>query len=180
VTSRADDSVLAVIDRLNAEKKEVWSFEIINHLLLEGEVVVLGRLTVDGVLKMAFGMATVSRDAHGKPISIGEDLTAAANDALGRAARLFGVGLVFEPPSTTSSSQASGAPADAPTTPENRVTQRQLGMINGLARRRNIARGALGSMLHDRFRKTELVALTKREASDFIGELNGANGHANT
>jgi hypothetical protein len=172
--ARADDAALAVIDKLNAEGDKKWSFEVVNHLVLENEVVVLGRLAVDGVPKMAFGTAAISRDGAGKAASVGSDLKVATNDALARAARLFGVGLVFEQPERAT---APEEPARDTLSPENRVTQKQLGAINGLARRRNIGRSELGGMLHQRFAKGELVSLSKREASEFISELSGTNGH---
>lgn len=161
----------AVIDRLNAEKK-TWSFEIVSHAILDAEVVVLGRLVIDGVTKMAFGSSAVSRDTAGKPASVGGDLKAAANEALARAARLMGVGLVFEASASPEESTVATVP------PNDRITQRQVGMIHGLARRMNIARAELGALLHDRFGKSDVVALSKREASDLIGDLNDANGHA--
>lgn len=166
--------VNGIVDRLNTEKR-AWSFEVVNHLVLENEVVVLGRLAVDDVAKMAFGTAAVSRDVSGKPASIGTDLKVAANDALVRAARLFGVGLVFEQPERAAEREE---PAREALSPENRVTQKQLGAVGGLARRRNIGRSELGGMLQERFAKTDLVSLSKREASDFISELSDANGHA--
>lgn len=173
-TRDGDTGALAVIDRLNSDTR-TWSFEIASHLVLDEEVVVLGRLCVDGITKMAFGNAPVSRDAHGKSRSIGFDLKAAANDALARAARLFGVGLVYS--KGDAGPREEEREPEAGVSPGERVTQRQLGMIHGLARRKNLRRAELGAMLHDRFRKTELVALTKREASDFIGELGATNGH---
>ena len=44
----------AVIARLN-EGCDAWSFELVEHRLLEEEVVVVAKLTADGVTKMAFG-----------------------------------------------------------------------------------------------------------------------------
>lgn len=85
-----EQDVNTIVDRLNAEKR-AWSFEIVSHLVRENEVVVLGKLTVDGVAKMAFGSTTISRDASGRT-SIGADLKTAANEALARVARLMGVG----------------------------------------------------------------------------------------
>lgn len=176
--ARVDDAALAVIDQLNAEKK-AWSFEVVNHLVLEHEVVVLGRLVVDGVTKMAFGSAALSRDGAGSTVSVGTDLKLAANEALARAARLMGVGLVFGQ-SDAPAHEGGGRhePARDMPSPGDRVTQKQLGLLSGIARRRNIGRTELGALLHDRFDKTELVSLTKREASALIDELAQANGHA--
>lgn len=179
MSARDNDTVaLAVVDRLNTEKR-AWSFEVVNHLILENEVVVLGRLVVDGVTKMAFGSAALSREGAGSTTSVGASLTSAANEALARAARLMGVGLVFS--QTDTPAREDGArqePARETTAPENRVTQKQLGAIHGFARRRNIGRTELGALLHERFDKSDLVTLTKREASTLIDELAQANGHA--
>jgi hypothetical protein len=171
---RTDEVTLAAIDRLNAEKR-TWSFEVVNHLVLEEEVVVLGRLVLDGVTKMTFGTTVVSRDVSGKPTSIGGDLKIAANDALSRAVRLFGAGLVFREPEAAARVDESARHSPAP---ENRVTQRQLGALQGLARRRNMGRGQLGELLHQRFGTRELVSLTKKEASELLSELTGASAHA--
>lgn len=176
MTARTDDAAIAIVDHLNSERKS-WSFEIVSHVRSEGEVIVLGRLTVDGTVRMAFGAASLPRD--GEPYPMSALLATAANAALSRAARLFGFAFLVQPVAAPSVPQSPAVTVDVPSSQE-RVTQRQLGMINGLTRRKNIGRAALGSMLHDRFRKTELVMLTKREASDIIGELNGANGHAHT
>lgn len=172
----ADEFVLAVIERLNGEKK-VWTFEVTAHHVFEREVVVLGRLVVDGVAKMSFGAATASREVAGAGASVGSLLQAAANEALARAARLFGVGLVFESRAETShrvTPHNGGAPA-----PENRITQRQLGALQGHARRRNLARADVVELLRERFGKSELVTLTRKEASELLTELTEANGHTN-
>lgn len=172
-----DAVALAVVDRLNAEKR-AWSFEVVNHLVLENEVVVLGRLVVDGVAKMAFGSTPISHDS-GRGASVGANLQSAANEALARTAKLMGVGLVFEQPKPPARDDgARQEPARDMPSPGDRVTQKQLGLLSGIARRRNIGRTELGALLHERFDKTELVSLTKREASALIDELAQANGHA--
>lgn len=174
MTLRAEDGALAIVDSLNAEKKS-WSFEIVTHLRLDGEVIVLGRLTVDGAVKMAFGSASLPRD--GEPCPTSALLATAANAALSRAARLFGVGLVLEPHADRprSESLSNGA-----ATSENRITQKQLGALQGIARRRNLGRMEFAEMLRARFGRGELISLTKREASDLLSELSGSNGHAPT
>ena len=176
-----DRDALAIAEKLNAEKR-AWSFEVISHLLRDDEVVVLGQLTVDGIAKMAFGSTAISRDASGRT-SIGSDLKTAANEALARAARLMGVGLVYAPAQAPQEEQASpsaGATPSpgAPTNPGNRITQKQMGALQGHARRRNIDREAFTGMLQTRFAKTELLHLTKAEASTLLTELTETNGHA--
>lgn len=176
-----EDQVNTIVDRLNAEKR-AWSFEVVSHIVRENEVVVLGKLTVDGVAKMAFGSTTISRDPSGRT-SIGTDLKTSANEALARAARLMGVGLVYTPTRSPREEQTAAAavvapPPGAPTNPSNRITQKQMGALQGLARRRNIGREDFAGMLQARFAKTELLHLTKAEASTFLTELTETNGHA--
>ena len=58
------------------------------------EVLVLGKLTAEGITKMAFGSMQISRNKDTKAIiSLGDDLKAASTDALKKAASLLGVGL---------------------------------------------------------------------------------------
>src|SRR5688572_18247151 len=59
-----------VIARLN-EACDTWDFVIERYEILEEEVVVLGRLVVDGtVIKTAFGGSAIPRDRDGRPVSI--------------------------------------------------------------------------------------------------------------
>jgi hypothetical protein len=56
--------VASVIDRLN-EGCDAWSFDVVSHEVYDDEVVVLGRLTADGVVKMAFGTQSSPATATG-------------------------------------------------------------------------------------------------------------------
>lgn len=83
-----------VIQRLNDSFDGNWSFELISHEILADEVIVLGKLTADNVTKMQFGSNKITRAVKdGSEISIGDDLKAAASDALKKTATLLGVGL---------------------------------------------------------------------------------------
>ncbi len=85
-----------VIGRLNEAFDGSWSFEIVTHEVREEEVLVLGKFRAGsaGVVKMAFGSSRVTRDREtGKATALGDDLKAAATDALKKAATLLGVGL---------------------------------------------------------------------------------------
>ena len=95
--------------KLNEIFGHVWSWEIIGHEIIEGEVVVHGRLKVmckDGIVitKDAFGGSKIKRygDNHktqaGKPMSIGNDLKSASSDAKKKAASELGIALdVYAP-----------------------------------------------------------------------------------
>ena len=83
-----------VIARLNAALDGAWSFEVVTHEVRDHEVLVLGKLTAAGIVKMQFGASQVTRDRETKAlISLGDDLKAAATDALKKCATFLGVGL---------------------------------------------------------------------------------------
>jgi recombination DNA repair RAD52 pathway protein len=86
----------AVIQRLNEALEGMWSFEIINHHIneKEGEVLVIGKLTVGNIVKMQFGSSQITKAKQsGEIISIADDLKAAATDSLKKCATQMGVGL---------------------------------------------------------------------------------------
>lgn len=83
-----------VITRLNEVFEGQWSFKILDHKFLDDDVVVLGELTAQGIIKQQFGSCELSQEAEdGMVLSMGDALKAAASDALKKAATLFGVGL---------------------------------------------------------------------------------------
>jgi len=83
-----------VIHRLNEALDGAWSFEITHHEIREDEVFVLGKLSADGIAKMQFGVSQVTREkGSGALVSLGDDLKAAATDALKKCATFLGVGL---------------------------------------------------------------------------------------
>src|SRR6516162_9633170 len=84
----------AVIQRLNECFDAEWIFEIQEHRVYDDEVVVLGKLTAQGVAKSQFGKSRITRAKKDNSIiSLGDDLKAAATDCLKKCATLFGVGL---------------------------------------------------------------------------------------
>ena len=85
-----------VIQRLNDAFDGLWSFEILKCKILEkeDEVVVLGRLSAEGVVKCQFGASRITRSKEtGEIISLSDDLKAAATDSLKKCATMLGVGL---------------------------------------------------------------------------------------
>ena len=83
-----------VIQRLNDALEGEWSFEIMHHEVREEEVLVVGKLSAGLVVKMAFGGSQVTREREsGGLVSLGDDLKAAATDALKKCATFLGVGL---------------------------------------------------------------------------------------
>lgn len=166
----------AVIARLN-EGCDRWSFEIIEHQILDEEVIVIGKLTADGVTKMAFGGSAITRDRDGRPVSIADDAKASASDCLKKAASLLGVALELYGAGAPETTSAALAPRPtSPFSPNDRLTSRQLAAIQSVARRQNIRRDHLAQMLEQRFNKTEAAHLSLREASRLLSELTDANG----
>ena len=86
----------SVIQRLNDSFEAAWSFEILEHKILENtdEVIVLGKLTAGEVVKSQFGSSKITRAKEsGDIISLADDLKAAATDGLKKCATMLGVGL---------------------------------------------------------------------------------------
>jgi hypothetical protein len=72
----------SVIQRLNEALEGAWSFEIVQHEVREDEVLVLAKLSAEGLVKMNFGVSQVTREREsGALVSLGDDLKAAATDA---------------------------------------------------------------------------------------------------
>lgn len=84
----------AVIKRLNDAIDGDWSFEVMEHIIQENDVAVLGKLSTNGVIKMQWGSRKIGKNRITKEIiCLGDDLKAAASDSLKKAASLLGCGL---------------------------------------------------------------------------------------
>lgn len=86
----------AVIQRLNDAFESVWSFEIMEHKILEAvdEVIILGKFSAGEVVKMQFGSSRITRAREtGDMISLSDDFKGAATDSLKKCATMLGVGL---------------------------------------------------------------------------------------
>lgn len=74
-----------VVKRLNDSFEANWSFAILKHEILKetDEVVVLGELSANGIVKTQFGSSKITRAREtGELISLADDLKAAATDSL--------------------------------------------------------------------------------------------------
>ncbi len=82
------------IEKLNDATDLNWPFEIIEHFVMAGEVIVHGRLTIDGISKDQFGSAKIKMKSGTTEImQAGADYKIAAADCIKKCASLFGVGL---------------------------------------------------------------------------------------
>ena len=77
-------------------------------------------------------------------------------------------------PQNTGKSQPRPGPEAAP--PGDAVTDKQLGAISGICRRKNISRERLGALIEQRTGKHQLRELTRRQASALLSELSNLNG----
>jgi len=88
-----------VIEQLNKAFNNMWDFEIIDKQIGKDKIWVLGKLTVkfmtpfgiQTISKSQFGGSDVKRTKEGEIIDIGDDLKAAASDALKKCASLLGI-----------------------------------------------------------------------------------------
>lgn len=174
----------AIVQRLNEAFGGDWSFKVMEHEVLEGEVIVLGEVRAGDLVKQAFGGSEVTRTRDGKVISIADDLKAAATDPLKKAATLLGVGLhlygpeeapapVALPPQgpklvPAARPQPEGEEPDVPES--NRLTRKQAEFIAKLARTNRLSKAEIDELARQRYGKSSAF-LTVREASDFIKVL---------
>jgi len=179
--------VATIIERLNTVSDFEWCFEIVKYEILESEVVVLAKLTIDTVVKTAFGGSSITRDSSGKDVSIADDLKAASSDSLKKAASLFGIGLDLyrgaERQKEAEQRRPSLPEPDArpvppmlpqrggPPEPIDRITARQLAAIHAMARRRGISLPELSDLLLRRTGRTAPQHLSKKEASAVLDEI---------
>ena len=83
-----------VIQRLNDAFESAWSFEITSHEIHQDEVIVIGKLSAEGITKTQFGSSKITKSREtDEMISLADDLKSAATDALKKCATLLGVGL---------------------------------------------------------------------------------------
>jgi hypothetical protein len=162
------------IKRLNDAFDGRWSFEVVRHEITDNEAIVVGKLSADGVVKMAFGGAEIKRKKEsGEIVSIADDLKAAATDSLKKCASFLGVGLHLyaeTPKSNGNGTKPNGNGNGHAGDDKSRLTSRQLSAIVSIGKERGHERDALQEMSVERFSR-RLEFLTKADASALIDEL---------
>ena len=180
------------VARLNEAFAGDWSFDIIEHRVVDNEVVVLGKLTAGGVHKTAFGCSAITTGREsGEKVSLGDDLKAAASDALKKCSSLVGLGLHLygkgedthpEKGERNSTMTFPGTePGNGSTNGNNKLlTSRQYGAIMGLAEKAGYSEAQVKTRILDAY-GTPVEKLDRRSASKVITELNNAaNGNGRT
>jgi hypothetical protein len=83
-----------IIERLNQAFESLWSFEITAHEIHQDEVIVIGKLIAEDIVKTQFGSSRITKAREtGEIVSLADDLKSAATDALKKCSTLLGVGL---------------------------------------------------------------------------------------
>jgi len=83
-----------VILRLNEAFEGKWSFRVVDTKKFDREITVLGEFEAEGFTKQQYGSSEITfRKNTSEPVSLGDDMKAAASDSLKKCATLFGVGL---------------------------------------------------------------------------------------
>ena len=182
----------SVIQRLNEAFDGVWSFEILRHEILEDkdEVLVLGKLTADEVVKCQFGASKITKTKDGADIiSLADDLKAAGTDSLKKCATMLGVGLYLyngdkslherngetgtpksEPPQTPGTKGGDGGKPGNGGNGDARITNKQLNYAVNLGRSLKLNSKDLDSESVKMF-GVKMAYLTIKDASAFIDTL---------
>ena len=166
----------AVIARMNEAFDGIWSFDILSHEILESEVVVLGRLSAEGISKTQFGASRITKHRDtGLPVSIADDLKSAASDAIKKCATLAGCGLhLYQDKSTGQQSTTSNVipmnnPAQAAIGP-TRLTAKQHAYIQRLANEQGLTKKELNNRCQEVYGVVS-DHLTKDQASSCIEQM---------
>jgi len=174
----------AVIARLNEAFEAMWSFEVVEHKILEDEIVVLGKLSADGISKSQFGSTKITRNRDtGETVSIGDDLKAASTDSLKKCATLLGIGLYLygggngtgntksnSKSQNRSNNQSRSSNESGNSSGNSRLTNKQLQAIYSIGKSKNMTQKAIKDFTIEVFNKVPDY-LSKEEASTIIGEL---------
>lgn len=168
------------IRRLNEAFGYEWSFEIEGMRILMDEVVVLGKLTAEGITKMQYG----SSGSWEEFFSLGDKIKAAGTDALKKCCSLFGLGLHLydgnhqsgadDLPRNNETQHAvrdeGNGDGDGVSDGATRLTSRQLRAIHTIRRRLEMPEQELKEWSKKRYGRV-VEYLSKRDASDLIKAL---------
>jgi len=170
----------AVIARLNEAFEAMWSFEVIEHKVLEDEIVVLGKLSAGGISKSQFGSTRITRNRDaGEIVSTGDDLKAASTDALKKCATLLGVGLYLygggngtgnTKSNSKSNNQSKSGNDGGNGSGRTRLTNKQLQAIFSIGKSKKMSQRDIKDYCIEVFNKVPDY-LSKEEASTIIQEL---------
>ena len=164
--------VANVIQRLNDAFNAEWSYEIVDRLVEDNEVIVLGKLTAEGISKTQWGGSTITKHQKtGDLLSLADDLKAAASDALKKCASHFGVALSIYgrefPLEERVTSRTNGA-----------ITEDQLKRIKETRTQLGISAEEVQDLCKRLFKMWEVTAINQTQASTLIEAIKVAEENA--
>jgi hypothetical protein len=125
-------------ERLIIETDNTFSFDVEDYEMVNGCVIVKGKLTIDGSSITLFGSKKIeNKDKEGHPLDLGNDIKAAQTDCLKVASSYKGLGLHLynddaeEAPASMNKSK-SGMSQMTPNKGNGRITKQQLSQIKSL------------------------------------------------
>ena len=167
-----------VIQRLNDAFESAWSFEIVSHEIQQDEVIVIGKLSAEGIAKSQFGSSRITRTREtGEAISLASDLKSAATDALKKCATLLGIGLHLyadKPTSTVSTSQKGNGGDNSQSgnggNGNGRLSAKQHSFLVKLANEKGLTRKELNDQCVETYGSV-IDYLTRQNASSMIENM---------
>ena len=154
-----------IIQRLNDAFDAQWSFEVADHIRTDTEVIVLGKLTAAGISKMQWGGSQVVKSTKtGNPVSLADDLKAAASDAIKKCASHFGVALAIYgrelPPEQPITQKTNGT-----------ITPEQLKTIKAVRTELKMSAEDVIALCEQMFKTHEVMSLNQTQANAFINAI---------
>jgi len=168
-----------VIQRLNDSFDGQWCFEILSQETTAGEVIVLGKLTADGVSKTQFGSNKITTSKQGEVISMGDDWKAAGSDALKKSASLFGIGLhLYGADKKDQPSEHTGKGISEKSQPKGgtTITKEQLAQIKELRTKLGWAPKNVQDKAKEMFGTDKVESLNPTMATALIAFMQNQNG----
>ena len=170
-----------VIQRLNEALNGDWSFHIVEHIVREdiSEVIVVGKLAAGEIVKMQIGSASLKRNRQtGELVCLGDDLKAAASDALKKCSTLLGVGLQLyrsedpqrQAPPPSNAVRGSEVARQIPSNNSGRLSAKQHQLILKLAKEAGISKEELNRHCQQQY-GCVVDFLAKAQASQMIEAL---------
>jgi len=167
-----------VIQRLNDAFESAWSFEIVSHEIQQDEVIVIGKLSAEGIAKSQFGSSRITRTREtGEAISLASDLKSAATDALKKCATLLGIGLHLyadKPTSTVSTNQKDNGGDNSQSgnngNGNGRLSAKQHSFLMKLANEKGLTRKELNDQCVETYGSV-IDYLTRQNASSMIENM---------
>jgi hypothetical protein len=169
-----------VIERLNQAFESLWSFEIVSHEIHQDEVIVVGKLIAEDVVKTQFGSSriTKARDT-GDVVSLADDLKSAATDALKKCSTLLGVGLhLYADKASPGSAETTGQKGNGGDNSQSgnngngngRLSAKQHSFLVKLANEKGLTRKELNDQCVETYGSV-IDYLTRQNASSMIENM---------